>query len=141
MDGGSGDDTFTVTSTMGDDGYPNFFTVGLSGGEGADVFDLTLELVDYEYGDTLPDRAVNGRPGIVIQDFTHGEDLLTIQIDRSEDGEDRDMTAAEIMRDTQGCATLVMSFAATATQPAVEATKRLGTNPVIALDDIAFIQN
>ncbi|WP_113912320.1 calcium-binding protein [Roseovarius dicentrarchi] len=138
--GGEGDDTITALGDVGL-GYPDYSFGTLTGGAGADAFDVTLNLLPQEYGSTDPYDTRDARVPVAISDFTPGEDVLTIEIARGAGEEDREMTAAEIIRDDVGRATLVMSFAATSTSPALEGTMRLGDNPNITLDDIAFIQS
>ncbi len=132
-------DNPTIATATGDS-VPDHLSGDMLGGQNADVFDLTLQLVASEFSETQPNGANSGGQGIVPQDFTPGEDMLTVQIDRAESGEDRDMISADIGRDDDGYATLMMTFAATATHPETQATMRLGDNAHITLDDIAFIQ-
>ncbi|MCZ4354298.1 hypothetical protein O4H61_17415 [Roseovarius aestuarii] len=114
-DGGSGDDMFSVNTDIGDGTTGVVSSVELTGGEGADTFEVILNLVDYTFDPEVPEGVVDGNPGITLHDFNPGEDMLSIQIDRADGGEDRDMGDAQIVTDALGRSTLVMSFAATAT--------------------------
>ncbi len=135
--GNAGDDTLIGLGQMGS-GFPDGGYGALFGGPGADTFDVTLELVSRENGNSTGTQFVS--TGLSVGDFNPDEDVLTIQIDRAAGGEEREMTSAEIGTSRFGMTQLVMRFAATATDPATEATMLLGDNANITLDDIAFIQ-
>lgn len=138
--GDAGDDTLTAAVDLGH-GVPDTSYGFLTGGAGSDEINVMVNLVAYSFDVTVPEETLDVSTGIVLTDFTPGEDILTIEIARGAGEEDREMISAEIIRDAAGRATLVMSFAATASSPALEGAMRLGDNPNITLDDIAFIQS
>ena len=138
LDGGAGDDTLSALADLGDGSSAHSYGV-LTGGEGSDTFNVTLNLVSDTFSNTPSDDLLEQRINLILRDFNPSEDVLNIQIDRAEGGEGRDMTSAEIIRDDTGNVTLMMNFAAAGVHPAVQTTMNLGTNPDITLDDITFI--
>lgn len=108
------------------------------GGEGADVFGLKLDIVDYGAAHA-PDvvRAATS----AIRDFERGEDSQII--DLGEEG--RILVSSGIVKttstlggETDKGSRLILTFAATDTEPQVEFSVWLG-NPNVTLDDIAIL--
>lgn len=134
-DGGEGDDTISLTAEIGDDGSYGSIVSPISGGEGADAFDVQLNLSDTSYNVDDLDTSNSGTI-LELSDFDPNEDSLVIQINRGDGNEDRDMTSAEIISNN-----IVITFAATDTFGEHTTAIKLGHDVNITLDDIVFVQN
>lgn len=142
LDAGEGDDDITVTTSISET-IPDTASVGITGGEGADNIRAVLNLGADTFSEGDPD-AIETQSGIVITDFTPGEDTLTIEIDREAGSEARDMLSVELVTTGSGetlSTELVMIFAGNETEPQVTTSIRLGAATDITLDDIVFVQN
>ena len=138
MSGDAGNDTLTASADIGYDNTP--FVPGsyldMSGGEGADVFDIQLDMSSPDYLSPSPTVPTQTSTYLIIEDCDPADDVLTVQINRDEAGADREMVAAEIVDNE-----LQMTFAATETDGAHTATLRLGAAANISIEDIVFVQN
>ncbi len=113
---------------------------GLWGGEGADVFELKIDIVDYDAPDA-PEIVRDSTNS--IRDFEPGEDSLIIDL-----GEEvRTLVSSEVVKTTSTWAgqtvessRLILTFAATDTEPQVEFTVPF-SNPNVTLDDIAILSS
>lgn len=139
--GDAGDDIFNLTTEIGhiDYGVGAFVT---SGGEGSDVFNVTIRLVpetDYPFEEPDDDAGpVDAGTILTLSDFDENEDVLTIDIDRTSGNEDREMLAAEITRTETG-SVLTMRFAASDTASESMGHITFVGNTTITLDDITFL--
>ena len=142
LDAGEGDDEITVRADISE-AVPDFSSVAVTGGEGADNFRAVLGLGADEFSTDDPTEIEN-ETGIVIRDFTPGEDTLTVEIDREAGSEARDMLSVELVTSGVGDALsteLTIVFAGNETEPQVTTTIDLGSATGITLDDIVFVQN
>lgn len=143
LDGGEGDDTIRIDETFGGEretGDASGISDIFLGGSGNDTFELNLTLNDYgDENPTSPDHS-----SLRLDDFTAGEDVLIINVDRSEDEGGRELLSTEIERqsftvdgETTEYAVLVMTFAATENDPTAIARVRFN-DPDVTLDDVIF---
>ncbi len=141
LEGGAGDDHLVgyvetgAAPTIYDSERGGFF---LTGGAGADVYEMKLDVVDYGAEDA-PDvvkDTINS-----FKDFDPDEDSLIVDLSE----EDRTLESYEIDKvsytygdQTFEYSNLVLTFAATDTQPQVELSVRLDSLDV-TLDDITIL--
>ena len=99
MSGDAGNDTLTASADIGYDNTPAVpgSYLGMSGGEGADVFDIQLDMSSPSYLSPSPTVPTQTDTYLAIGDFDPAEDVLTVQINRDEAGADREMISAEMV--------------------------------------------
>lgn len=136
MSGDAGNDTLTASADIGYDNTPSVpgSYLSMSGGEGADVFDIQLDMSSPSHLSPSPTVPTQTSTYLNIADFDPAEDVLTVQINRDEEGADREMISAEIVG-TQ----LQMTFAATETDGEHSASIWLGSSVDVSIEDIVFV--
>lgn len=98
VSGGDGNDTIILNSYFGSGMESDAGNVSVSGGSGADHFEVNLEL---ERNSLEEDEGTAGEP-LYFSDFVPGEDTLEVNISRSSGQEDREMQFAELRHRTDG---------------------------------------
>jgi hypothetical protein len=138
MSGDAGNDTLTASADIGYDNTPSVpgSYLGMSGGEGSDVSDIQLEMSSPGHLSPSPTVPTQTSTYLNIADFDPAEDVLTVQINRDEEGADREMISAEIVGNE-----VLMTFAATETDGVHSASIWLGSSVDVSIEDIVFIQN
>lgn len=137
-DGGEGDDTINVwaAALVPDYLMTDVGGVEVHGGSGADDINVTYGL--HENVDTT-DTLAGGF--VSISDFDPSEDTLVIEVERSEETADRDVTVELDQTDEDGTYTSLITLTFEETEEASEATNTLtvvSTDP-FTLDDIQLV--
>ena len=129
VDGGIGADMFNVDINLDVSSVPNPVPV-LAGGAGDDVFDIDVQLGAVSIEDP---GTGNTSAGLVdINDFVAGRDRLQLDVDGA---------TVELVESPNGDFTnVVLTYAATATAPAVRGIIRLAGVTGLTIDDI-LVQN
>ncbi len=138
ISGDAGNDTLTASADIGYDNTPSVpgSFLGMSGGAGADVFDIQLDMSNPSHLPPSPTVPTQTSTYLNIADFDPAEDVLTVQINRDEEGADREMILAEIVGNE-----VRMTFASTETDGEHSASIWLGSSVDVSIEDIVFIQN
>ena len=136
MSGDAGNDTLTASADIGYGNTPSVpgSTLVMSGGDGADLFDIQLNPVDSPIGTPTSTEPTQAGTYLHIADFNPDEDTLTIQINQngSELGE-RPLTAVIIVNDE-----IVLDFQGQGDQTPFSTTIGLQNAEGISVDDLTI---
>ncbi|MCA0873808.1 hypothetical protein LCL97_23500 [Seohaeicola saemankumensis] len=136
-DGGDGNDQINIISEIGAPN-PDYSSVFASGGNGNDDFIVDLHLSEFQPAGpndaTAPE--IHSHSGVIIRDFTPGEDTLLIEVTPDPDEEDRTLENVEIAGSGDQ---ILLSFAATADAPQTTTSIRLDGVTGLTMDDFAVV--
>ena len=138
--GGDGDDLIRVEGTAGQD-QPDAGGARIEGGSGSDQFEVVLDLVNSDI-DLANDDGILESTLARIADFNPEEDTLLIQIDRTQETEDREVEVGFEQTETEdGSYTteLTLTFAATPTASQAVSTMYIESATAFTLDDIELV--
>ena len=138
--GGEGNDLIRIEGIAGQD-QPDAGGAIIEGGDGSDQFEVVLDLVNSET-DLANDDGILESTLARISDFDPAEDTVLIQIDRSEETEDREVEIGFEQTETAdgGYTTeLTLTFAATPSASQAVSTMYIESDTAFTLDDIELV--
>jgi hypothetical protein len=149
MSGDAGNDTLTASADIGYDNTPSVpgSYLGMSGGEGADVFDVQITMPsNISTANSLED--IERDTFLNIVDFDPDQDVLAVQINGNEGNANYEMTWAEIVQrdfaDESSSEPMLervvqMNFAATETTGTFTTWFRLPSELYFPITEIEFV--
>ncbi|MEB8388144.1 hypothetical protein OO012_12970 [Rhodobacteraceae bacterium KMM 6894] len=137
VQGGAGNDTISISTDIGFNVSANG-PVAVSGNEGADTFEVEIDQVDnddfYDPRDRVEDPTF-----ISIEDFTPGEDVLTVDVAPLIETSGRDVTETELTELPGGGYELALTFSTPEGLEPLSTTIAINGPSQITLDDIVII--
>jgi hypothetical protein len=140
VDGGPGDDIINIFADAGIEN-PDRGGAVVSGGEGSDTFNVTLDLLDMPF-EPFGDDGVLETDIVRLSDFNPAEDTITIEIARTDEIDEREISQIDFNQTQTGSEFRTeLSLYFEATNAALEAATHFTiiSNAPFTQSDITFV--